>query len=94
MQALYKEIIFTPENLEDRIDEVFAIDMSDEIKKAVESKSEDLITYQSLEEYSLCFFPNAGRGGIVTNGETDWTDCSSVDDLEERWANYDEKWCN
>lgn len=49
--------------------------------------------YNSQSTHYL-YLPGAGRGGVCTGGETEWTDCNGMDDLADRWENYDDCWCN
>ena len=45
------------------------------------------------DELYYCYLSN-GRGGVATNGYTDWTDCESLEDLMDRWDDYDNRWAN
>lgn len=40
------------------------------------------------------YFPACGRGAVCDNGDSQWTDCTSLEDLVDRWANYHERWSN
>ena len=74
-------------------------DMRDEIADALQSGSEAAVEYHREAEYNSeathwVYFANAGRGGRCAGGDTDWTDCSGLDDLADRWENYADRWCN
>ena len=38
------------------------------------------------------YLPTEGRGAVATNADAVWTDASSMQDLEDRWAN--DEMCN
>ena len=75
------------------------LDMRAEIAAALAAGTETAIEYDRTGEYNAqpihhVYFPNAGRGGVCGGGNTDWTDCDSMEDLADRWANYEERWAN
>lgn len=93
------ETILTLDNLPDDQPYALPCDMASEITEALRSGRETHIDYRREWEYSqeathFIYFPTAGRGGACEGGNTDWTDCDGLDDLAERWANYDEQWSN
>lgn len=74
-------------------------DMRREAKAALESASEIAVYYvesvlPGREKTHYLYFPLAGRGAVCTNGPSEWTDCNSLEDLANRWDNYDEMWSN
>lgn len=40
----------------------------------------------------FAYFPEAGRGAVSGGGNADWTACHSLDNLMDRWVNYDQRW--
>lgn len=76
-------------------------DMRSEAMDALRDGSETAIQYEVREDRDdpnatlhLLYLPNAGRGAACTNGDSRWTDCDGIDDLADRWANYEERWSN
>lgn len=88
-------MIVTLANCNSALDRGSPLDMLSEIRTALTNGIETEIIFEDRNELVLCFFPNADRGGISCQGGfTDWTDCSSVEDLLHRWENYDDYWSN
>ncbi len=73
-------------------------DMQRETQRAIASGDETAVEYANLPAGFGCthyvYFPSAGRGGVCNGGNTEWTDCDGLNDLADRWENYDERWCN
>jgi hypothetical protein len=74
--------------------ESLPIDMRDAVVDALESGRESVIDYYRDESTHYVYFPRSMRGGVCQGGQTDWTDCTSMDDLIDRWSNYDDRWSN
>ena len=71
------------------------VDMIEEISNAITNEKEDSIVYENRNGTAYyCYFPKSKRGGVCSNELTNWTDCHSLDNLEDRWNNYDEQWRN
>jgi hypothetical protein len=96
--------IFTTSDLELGLIEISANDMRSEALAALAGKDteqESEIYYASWvakdgdsESTQYCYFPNARRGAVCSGGDSEWTDCNSLDDLERRWNDYDNSWSN
>lgn len=83
----------------DGAEQVTAIDIRAEIETALTDGSESevlaqRIRYEGGQGGWIVFFPNAGRGAVMTGGDSQWTDCASLDDLLTCYANPDERWSN
>ncbi len=87
----------TAANLEDSEGGMYE-DIWREIDAALQQGSEDHVEYERIPTSSTViervFFPRSGRGGVCEGGNTEWTDCTSLEDLADRWANYDDRWAN
>ncbi len=70
------------------------IDMGQEVSAALLSGREEAIEYVRNGGTHYVYFPSAGRGGVCQGGNTDWTDCDGINDLADRWANYESRWSN
>lgn len=95
--------IFSASDLESQLLEISAIDMRQEVLAALGGEDTELepeVYYASWvadgdsESTQYCYFPNAGRGAVSCGGNSEWTDCSGLDDLERRWNDYDNSWSN
>ena len=40
------------------------------------------------------YLPRQRRGAVCVGGPSEWTDADSLDDLMDRWANYDARWAD
>lgn len=74
-------------------------DMGKEAYNALTAGREKSVLYcaefdQNKEKTHYLWLPNAGRGGVCCGGNTEWTDCDSLEDLANRWDNYEEGWSN
>jgi hypothetical protein len=74
-------------------------DMAKEIMDALQSGQETSIEYQctsgdNQQPTHYVYFPNAMRGGVCGGGSTEWTDCDGLEDLQDRWESYAERWTN
>lgn len=75
------------------------LDMRTEVDEALMFNYESLVEYRRTWDHNdqpthYAFFPNLLRGGVCDGGNTDWTDCTSMEDLVDRWENYQERWSN
>lgn len=86
--------IITGDDL-DIIDSIITrCDMRDETIDALRSGAETAVEYRVDGDLHLLYFPAACRGAACTNGNSQWTDCDGLDDLADRYANYEERWSN
>jgi len=79
-------------------------DLGKEIVKLLSDGTETRIEYRrEVETVRECedgldlhyaYFPASGRGAVCTNAGSDWTDADSMDDLVDRWENFEERWSN
>jgi hypothetical protein len=95
--------IFTTSDLESGLIQISSNDMRLEALAALAGKGterEPEIYYASwvadgdTESTQYCYFPKAGRGAVCAGGNSEWTDCDGLDDLEGRWNDYDNSWSN
>lgn len=92
--SFVQAIVLTPDNLKEFTEiESLPGDMIQQIKQAV-VHPEEFVLYAKVDSTNYCYFPAAGRGGVCSNGLTDWTDCTGLDDLEYRWKTYETNWVN
>lgn len=83
----------------DDCEQITSMSLRDEAERALESGREKAVEYRRDAEYNsqateYLYLPNAGRGGVNNGGDSDWTDCTSMDDLADRWENYEDRWVN
>ncbi len=74
-------------------------DIAAEACKCLTDGSETAIEYRvdvepNGQSTHYVYFPNAGRGGVCDGADSQWTDCSSMDDLIDRYANFEDRWSN
>lgn len=50
--------------------------------------------YQTGTATEYLYLPDPGRGGVCEGGDPEWTDADDMDDLIDRWANYETHWSN
>lgn len=85
-------------NISSDLEVVSAIDMRQEIAEAFGVGRENAIEYRRINgsgnTVEYVYFPQCGRGGVCEGGNTEWTDCTDLDDLADRWENYDDLWIN
>lgn len=62
------------------------LDMQREIAKNPEHEFTYRRVCKSGAVTHYIFFPEVNRGGVCEGGNTEWTDCDSLDDLADRWA--------
>lgn len=79
--------------------EIMPIDMAEEAIDALTSDREKTVLYGVIFDAEgvkthYVWFPQAGRGGVCEGGNTDWTDCDSLEDLMDRWENWETRWSN
>ena len=80
---------------------IVATDMRAEAEKAIGSGS---ILYATDGPYAdddasrvttnYLYVDAWGRGAVNVGADSEWTDCTSLGDLTDRWEHYDERWSN
>ena len=87
--------LLTADNVEDWAESMGGpLDMIEEIQEYVKDSGNWAFFFKvGGEELHYCYL-SSGRGGVATNGYTDWTDCNNLDDLINRWENYETRWAN
>ncbi len=65
---------------------VSAVDMRGEIASAFARGYESEAELAKGDGVTMVYFPECGRGGVCDNGQTQWIDCTGLDDLAAKWA--------
>jgi len=72
-----------------------------EIKRCFEWGREEAVEHcifvdesQGPEPQHFCYFPRSGRGCAGYASNLEWTDCDGLNDLIDRYENYETRWCN
>ncbi len=74
-------------------------DMAREVIENLTTGREMAIEYRRDAEFNAqathyLYFPNAGRGAVCDGADSQWTDCSSMDDLLDLTSSYDDHQCD
>lgn len=70
------------------------VDQRNETYKALATGAETEVYFAVHQGRHYLYFPNAERGAVCVGGQSEWTDCRGMDDLEHRYDNFDELWSN
>jgi hypothetical protein len=78
----------------DNLDQHGYTSLYGEIKQAILDGRETAIDLLALTAAGreFAFFPNSRRGVVCEGGNCQWTVADSLDDLKDRWSNYEERW--
>jgi hypothetical protein len=78
----------------ENVEQVCPFDVRQEAQEAFAGDSEKQIECACDEKAEYYYFPRHGRGAVYTGGDSEWTDCDSLLDLQDRWEHYDARWSN